>query len=158
MRSFFGAIEDWNFCFNDRPIGFELRSFFGAIEDWNFQVGQRYVGGLQLRSFFGAIEDWNQSKIKPVGVPPPIAIVLRGDRGLELGFEVGSRVKLTELRSFFGAIEDWNFLASRRISLASQLRSFFGAIEDWNNTFRTNSRDAGRQLRSFFGAIEDWNH
>ena len=36
-----------------------------------------------------------------------IAIVLRGDRGLELG-ALGVEHGTGELRSFFGAIEDWN--------------------------------------------------
>ena len=36
-----------------------LRSFFGAIEDWNFAIGIPISTAIVLRSFFGAIEDWN---------------------------------------------------------------------------------------------------
>ena len=89
-------------------LGFKLRSFFGAIEDWNPPVATCRVGSGKLRSFFGAIEDWNpvvriliaiagkdcdrssgRSRIGTVQFSPKhwvtrwIAIVLRGDRGLE---------------------------------------------------------------------------
>ena len=37
-----------------------LRSFFGAIEDWNISVCLLLQNTLRLRSFFGAIEDWNR--------------------------------------------------------------------------------------------------
>ena len=36
-----------------------LRSFFGAIEDWNLWGLVILADVLGLRSFFGAIEDWN---------------------------------------------------------------------------------------------------
>ena len=35
LRSFFGAIEDWNPILRFIDIRIKLRSFFGAIEDWN---------------------------------------------------------------------------------------------------------------------------
>ena len=45
-----------------------------------------------------------------------IAIVLRGDRGLEPPISALPIVPVGLLRSFFGAIEDWN-IRSRGISL-----------------------------------------
>ena len=85
-----------------------------------------------------------------------IAIVLRGDRGLE--HQVGKWESTGEktLRSFFGAIEDWNCDDFVDFGIGEiALRSFFGAIEDWNHYCHLQSQV--KTLRSFFGAIEDWN-
>ena len=109
-----------------------MRSFFGAIEDWNNRGLTEDFLAYALRSFFGAIEDWNCSG-NPSDPRVSIAIVLRGDRGLEpeysnrglagsthcdrssgrsrIGTTYGiSAGEQTILRSFFGAIEDWNYL------------------------------------------------
>ena len=59
-----------------------LRSSFGAIEDWNLSRHLAPIQGTQLRSSFGAIEDWNPAP-NPLTPQPSIAIVFRGDRGLE---------------------------------------------------------------------------
>ena len=107
-----------------------------------------------------------------------IAIVFRGDRGLEPEFI--SLFSLTKkLRSSFGAIEDWNDSGYIRLTTLILLRSSFGAIEDWNRVtgcvvvrMLNCDRLSGRsrigtlslydklcypELRSSFGAIEDWN-
>ena len=72
---------------------------------------------MMLRSSFGAIEDWNQV-ISPLLLPyiGPVAVVLRGDRGLELfdGCTVPGHCP-TKLRSSFGAIEDWNQLVETSV-------------------------------------------
>ena len=43
-----------------------------------------------------------------------IAIVLRGDRGLEHILRAAVPFGTSQLRSFFGAIEDWNLTDQRR--------------------------------------------
>ena len=112
---------------------------------------------LRLRSFFGAIEDWNQS-LKALGhSQTQIAIVLRGDRGLEQNYHHYNKTRGQGLRSFFGAIEDWNSPASNRSvnsnATAIVLRGDRGLELKlvrcvWRKPL---------ELRSFFGAIEDWN-
>ena len=60
LRSFFGAIEDWNWHLSIQgSMSRLLRSFFGAIEDWNNMLDHVEKLTPSLRSFFGAIEDWN---------------------------------------------------------------------------------------------------
>ena len=67
-----------------------------------------------------------------------VAVVLRGDRGLEPDQQL-PQVQLPSLRSSFGAIEDWNsFALCNPLSLTS-LRSSFGAIEDWNSLLKVGS-------------------
>ena len=61
-----------------------LRSSFGAIEDWNLYSAVNGALKKGLRSSFGAIEDWNRSAGWWRGAVCSIAIVFRGDRGLEL--------------------------------------------------------------------------
>ena len=84
-----------------------LRSSFGAIEDWNnagVDAGRLHC---RLRSSFGAIEDWNITAASDRSVVH-IAIVFRGDRGLELASFAFEHLMRFSLRSSFGAIEDWN--------------------------------------------------
>ena len=86
---------------------------------------------LALRSSFGAIEDWNTELQYRTLSGWAIAIVFRGDRGLEPASGLPA-LPAHRLRSSFGAIEDWN---SKHIGVSfyfPELRSSFGAIEDWN--------------------------
>ena len=85
----------------------ELRSSFGAIEDWNTYISGLAVLRVELRSSFGAIEDWNRDHRESSRSRAFIAIVFRGDRGLE-HTTIYYKWIARELRSSFGAIEDWN--------------------------------------------------
>ena len=60
-----------------------------------------------LRSSFGAIEDWNNLMKLRLNLSG-IAIVFRGDRGLEQSHHKLQFLGPHTLRSSFGAIEDWN--------------------------------------------------
>ena len=87
LRSFFGAIEDWNRLIERVKVCTNIAIVLRGDRGLELEVGQT-IGHCRrgLRSFFGAIEDWNMGKVMGVAMQQ-IAIVLRGDRGLELGKE-----------------------------------------------------------------------
>ena len=130
-----------------------------------------------LRSSFGAIEDWNQSD-SPLGPTTiGIAIVFRGDRGLERREDLSSearkdcdrlsgrsRIGTTLSHALKTSLYCDRLSGRSRIGtkvspsdiIQSGLRSSFGAIEDWNYAV-SNVKVIVLVLRSSFGAIEDWN-
>ena len=107
-----------------------LRSFFGAIEDWNKLIarstaselycdrssGRSRIGTtVDITSHTDQIDCDRSSGRSRIGTP-------RSRPGRKPG----------RLRSFFGAIEDWNIILNCCCVTHPKLRSFFGAIEDWN--------------------------
>ena len=69
--------------FTRSPLGITLRSFFGAIEDWNFSMPMAAIAtkniAIVLRGDRGLEQEYEYSSLPCL----EIAIVLRGDRGLE---------------------------------------------------------------------------
>ena len=133
----------------------KLRSFFGAIEDWNQDHSQTIAAlrtiaivlrgdrGLEPKTTRDATRDATncdrssgRSRIgtRCSNLPletTKIAIVLRGDRGLEHARSIGpvERIIAIVLRGDRGL----ELPRSRLLAQSVALRSFFGAIEDWNN-------------------------
>ena len=118
------------------------------------RIAQANGGGGQLRSSFGAIEDWNCVK-RQITKAWLIAIVFRGDRGLEL--ELLRRL-LTYLdycdrlsgRSRIGT--PMHRATHTPFTIAIVFRGDRGLEHPIDEDFGRNLR-----LRSSFGAIEDWN-
>ena len=138
LRSFFGAIEDWNhgdvqFFPTAAHIAIVLRGDRG-LEPAGTVFSEK---AIELRSFFGAIEDWNSTKLGKFSRTRWIAIVLRGDRGLErtASNQWGKSFLIAIVLRGDRGLEHWPI--HRTHHRRPQLRSFFGAIEDWNTRNRT---------------------
>ena len=129
-----------------RPSG---RSRIGTADNQTAQEAKKSCGRPSGRSRIGTRDCVGGVRMLVV------AVVLRGDRGLELSKPallsvcdrgcgrpsgrsrigtclVKNGIVGVKLRSSFGAIEDWNRLGQHLSRALSGLRSSFGAIEDWN--------------------------
>ena len=83
-----------------------------------------------------------------------IAVVFRGDRGLELLCQ-NPKTRLLRLRSSFGATEDWN----KALAIKAEEKAIavvFRGDRGLELKLRTTVPNWAR-LRSSFGATEDWN-
>ena len=88
-----------------------------------------------------------------------VAVVLRGDRGLEQFAKGGKRRAYGGCGRPSGRSRIGTHHGKERYTEARRLRSSFGAIEDWNTISIRDRKDfASIRLRSSFGAIEDWNY
>ena len=84
-----------------------------------------------------------------------IAIVFRGDRGLEPSFRSDFK-DIQKLRSSFGAIEDWN--SNRGTQWSSHtIAIVFRGDRGLERLQVLEGLERPERLRSSFGAIEDWN-
>ncbi len=87
-----------------------------------------------------------------------VAVVLRGERGLERKPWKPIR-QLLSLRSSFGASEDWNpsFIVASKT--ASKLRNKVAVVLRGDQGLEPSHADTklSLRLRSSFGAIKDWN-
>ena len=108
-----------------------------------------------MRSSFGATEDWNSEYLKQASVIVEIAVVFRGDRGLELYCDINPSANAIIAVVFRGdrGLELETVDGVECIQAIAVVFRGDRGLEQRQNA----SAQHRPKLRSSFGATEDWN-